>query len=154
MDFGKVKIMGEIFLLILGIILLALGAWMILYDILLMKTCQCYEGQVCDISDGYYGSKGATVHHVLVKFVLLGKEITVETHAVFTIRAFFDSFRERELSRLRKKYIGKQVHIYYNPDKPLQSLVREFLWRDVLISLFPIALSGFLIFAVASMMLG
>lgn len=145
--------MGEIFLLILGMILLALGVWMIFYDIYLMKKYKCYEGQICDISDGYYGAKGATVHHVLVKFVLSDREIIVETHAVFTIRSFFDSFRERKLIRLREKYIGKQVHIHYNPDKPLQSLVKEFLWKDVLISMFLVALSVFLLFAVIDIML-
>lgn len=146
--------MGEIFLLILGLFLLLLGAWMILHDMYLMKTCQCHEGQICDISDGYYGGKGGTVHHVIVKFFLMGKEMIVETHAVFSISAFFERVRQRKLSQLRNKYIGKQVHIYYNPDKPLQSLVKEFLWKDVLISLFMIALGGFVIFACVDIMLG
>lgn len=43
---------------------------------------------------------------------------------------------KHKLSKLRKKHIGRQVHVYYDPDNDLKVLIWEYIWKDFLISTF------------------
>lgn len=133
----------KIFISIIGVFLLLIGFFMFYRYIYIIRKGERYIGEICDIS--FYSSvKGGSNYSIVVKFFAQDKEIKTATLDIFTLTPFFEKWK---LARLRKKYIGRPVHIYYTPTHPLHSLTKEFFWKHILYSIFLILMSGFLICA-------
>ena len=83
-----------------------------------------------------------------VQFNKDGQEIKRTALEHFSTPPFF---LKHKLSKLRKKHIGRQVHVYYNPDNDMKVLIWEYIWKDFLISAFIMFLGIMLIGIILSL---
>lgn len=121
-----------------------MGIGLFIYSI---HNSNCYKGQIYDVDENPGTRvKGGGRHSIIVKFKMQEKEIIVSALSGFFVTSLF---KKQQITRLRKKYIGKQVHIYYWQDKPLRTLIREFMWRDLIDYGFMIVLGVVVILASA-----
>lgn len=89
-------------------------------------------GKICELKGNCYTTNPG-IFNIEVQFSEGGQDIRLVTLNSFCLTPYFRKFK---LSRLRKKHIGKQVHIYYNPDNKRQVLLREYMWKEFLMAAF------------------
>lgn len=133
-----------IFFLLFGLFLMTCALFLFGVYINILRKSRCAVGEVCGIGDGVSYSRGGTAHLIEVRFNQDGKDVKGEALNHFFLIPFW---RKRRLSRLRAKHIGRQVHIYYNPDNQRQILLREYLWREFLLCAFIFLLGSLFILA-------
>lgn len=120
-------------MLILSLLICFMGIFSLGFCITLIKNGECITGKICEIDDGGSGGgTGGTGHHIIVEFIKDGQAIRLHTLSHFFLAPFFE---KSKLSKLRKKHVGKLVHVYYNPARKTQALVREYIWKDFLCGL-------------------
>lgn len=124
-----------IFFVILGLLHFIMGAFLFGFDIRILKKGKCVIGKICEVEEAY--RKPAIVFCIEVQFNKDGLEIKRIALEAFVPLPFS---LKHKLSKLRKKHIGRQVHVYYNPDNDSQVLLLEYIWKDFLISAFIIFL--------------
>lgn len=133
-----------IFLIISGLMCISMGIFLLGGYIRLIKKGKCVIGKICGIEFvGNYGV-GGTSYFIVVQFKEDGHDRELVTLNQFMLLPFFE---KRKLSRLRKKHIGRRVHIYYTPDKKKQVLLREYMWKEFLACAFLFFLGAVLILA-------
>lgn len=134
----------SIFLITGGSLFIALGLFMLVSYMRILTKGKCVIGEICGIDfRGNYGARAAP-YFIEVQFKEEGQDIKLLTVHNFCLVPFFEKYR---LSKLRKKHIGRQVHIYYIPAKKRQVLLREYVWKEFLISAFVFSIGAVLIFA-------
>lgn len=133
------------FLLILSSLIFFMGIFSLYFCIMIIKKGECVKGNICEIDDGSSYGTGGTAHHIIVRFDKDGQTMKLHTLNHFFLTPFFKKYK---LSRLRKKHIGRKVHIYYNPARKTQALLREYIWKDFLFSSLLLLMGCFLIFAI------
>ena len=117
----------DTFEVIIGLSIMAMALFVFGVELYILKTGKTAAGEICLIDDGG-GYRNA--HTIWVRFTADGTEKKSHTLHHFTLIPFFEGF---QLSRLRKRYVGRSVHFYYNPDRKGQVLIREYIWRDFLL---------------------
>lgn len=133
------------YLLILGILSCFFGIFILWGYIHIVKKSERVIGNICEIDNGGAGGGvGGTPHNIVVQFTKDGKTIKLTTLNSFFLAPLFKKYK---LSQLRKKHVGRQVHIYYNPAKKGQALLREYMWKKFLTGFFLILTGCLLIFA-------
>lgn len=133
------------FLLILSLLTCLMGIFCFCFCIMLIIKGECVTGKICEIDDGSSFGTGGTAHHIIVQFEREGQTVKLHTLSHFFLAPFFEKYK---LSRLRKKHVGKQVHIYYNPANEAQAIVREYLWKDFLLGLLLLFIGCFLFLSI------
>lgn len=131
-------LIGELFVFIITFFveLILLGG--IVYGIWKLTVGECQEAVIDRID--YNGRRRGGVHMlgIVVKTYINFQETRLSTMETFSSMWFY----KRKWERLKKKYIGKKVHIYVNPKRPYkQTITREMCWRYFL----PIILSVLLL---------
>ncbi len=131
-----------IFFVILGL-LSAIMAFLLLGFYVRIFKYGSVIGKICEI-DGPFASHapGVTIFHIEVQFNEDGSEKKLVAFNRFIVLPLFERFK---LSQLRKKHIGRQIHIYYNPDNNAQVLLREYMWKEILMCVFLLCLGILLI---------
>ena len=122
--------------ILLGILIIFCGIFLLWCCISIIKNGEHVTGNICEIANGSSGM-GGSAHNIIVEFNQNGETVKHYTLDFFFLTPFF---KKRQLARLRKKHVGRQVHIYYNPANELQALIREYMWKDFLMALFLIFL--------------
>ena len=112
----------------LGLLISLMGIFYLSFCIVTMKKGECVIGTICEIDNGS-PSQGGSAHHIIVQFMLWNH---IPQHNI----------------ALRKKHVGRQVHIYYNPARETQALLREYIWKDFLTGMLLIFLGCFPIFSI------
>lgn len=121
------------FFLILGSVSIIMAIFSLGIYIRILKNSECAMGKITDIDYGDSYCRGGTAYFIEVEFHKDGQDIKLDTLNYFFLAPFFE---KHKLSRLRKKHIGRPVHIYYNPDNKRQVLLREYMWKNFLICAF------------------
>lgn len=116
------------FIFLLGLIHISMGLFLLGGHILVLKKSICVEGKICEIGHGITAA-GGTTYFIVVQLKEDGQDIELVTMDSFTLIPFFEKIK---LSKLRKRHIGRRVHIYYNPDNKKRVLLREYLWKNFL----------------------
>ena len=124
-----------LFFVILGLLCFIMGAFLLGSYVRILKKGKCVIGKICEIEEAYRSP--AICFCIEVQFNKDGQEIKRIALEAFVPLPFF---LKHKLSKLRKKHIGRQVHVYYNPDNDSQVLLLEYIWKDFLISAFIIFL--------------
>lgn len=133
-----------IFFIILGLLSFIMAVFLFGFYIRTLKNVNVI-GEICGIDDNYSSYvPGVTVYHIVVQFNKNGVDKRLVALNRFIVIPFFE---RPKLSQLKKKHIGKQVNIYYNPDNYAQVLIREYMWKEFLLCAFLLCLGNFLIFA-------
>ena len=135
-----------IFLIILGLLCFIMGAFLLGSYIRILRKGKCVIGEICKIEEECMGS--APVFCIEVQFNKDGQVIKRRALEHFSATPFF---MKHQLSKLRKKHIGRQVHVYYNPDNDMKVLIWEYIWKDFLISAFIMFLGIMLIGIILSL---
>ncbi len=128
----------------LGLLISLMGIFYLSFCIVTMKKSECVIGTICEIDNGS-PSQGGSAHHIIVQFNKDGETIRLHTLSCFFLAPFFEKCK---LARLRKKHVGRQVHIYYNPARETQALLREYIWKNFLTGMLLIFLGCFPIFSI------
>ncbi len=133
-----------IFFIIPGLLFSVLAVLLLGFYIRIIRK-ESVIGEICGIDDnGSSHAPGAAVFHIEVSFHKDGTDKKMVALNRFIAVPFFEKF---QLSQVRKKHIGKQVHIYYNPDNTAQVLLREYMWKEILLCAFLFCLGTILIIA-------
>lgn len=135
---------GKIFVIISGVIVLLIGLFMFYFYLKIIFNNKCYKAEIIDMNFGASYRQGIPFHSFKVSFKHNNEIICAST--LNTIMGF-SLFEKRQFRRYQKKYIGRRVYVYYNPNNPAQTLIKEYVWKDFLLSNFLICLSIFLIAA-------
>ena len=131
-----------IFFVILGL-LSAIMAFLLLGFYVRIFKYGSVIGKICEIDDPCAShAPGVTIYHIEVQFNKDGLEKKLVALNRFIAFPFFERFKH---SKLRKKHIGRPVHIYYNPDNNTQVLLREYMWKEILLCAFLLCLGILLI---------
>lgn len=129
------------FVVILGLLIVGMAVFMIGGQLYILKKGEHVRGEICEISDvsEYRGN-----HAIIVQFMKDGEEIRSHTLNSFALVPFFEKY---QLSILRRIHVGRKVHIYYNPDRKGQVLIREYIWKEFILWIFLLAVGIILVFA-------
>lgn len=131
----------QIVSIILGAVCVALGLAMILFyrrGRIGARRCSAVITGFEDTSINSY--KGVTSHALQVRLEYEGETVTVTTLDTFSSK--------RYMEQLRKRYIGRQVHVYYQPKKPYLTTIQELWWNNDIWGVLSI-LAGIFILAAA-----
>lgn len=120
----------RIIAVVLGVFCAGIGLLLMWFDKRIMRKTTCHSGEISGIDDSWTNGVGPS-YSISVKFVVEGKTIELPTMHFFPGFPFFEKM---QINRLRKKYIGKPVHIYYHRENSRQLMIREFLWKRYLLS--------------------
>ena len=120
------------FFIILGLLSITAVVFLMSKYIKILKNGKCVMGKISEIDNGTSYALGGTSCFIEVQFYEDGHDIKLITLNHFFLPPFF---YKRKLSRL-KKHIGRQVHIYYNPDNKTQVLLREYIWKEFFLCFF------------------
>lgn len=126
----------SIFLYFIGGIILVAGLSLLGFYLRIIQSGIRVDGTICDIV-GAPQAVSSSTHTVRVKFRFQDKDIEADTLKLVFLVPFLVN---RQLKRLKKKYIGKQVHIYFNPKNQAQVLIKEYIWKVLICPLFMILL--------------
>lgn len=105
---------------IVGLSVIAMTVFVPGVGLYILKRGKRATEEICLIGAG--GGCG-NAHTIWVRFMTDGEEKKSHTLHHFMLIPFFEEF---QLSRLRKRHVGRQVHIYYNSDREGQVLIREY----------------------------
>lgn len=119
----------KIFLITVGVIDIFIFGALLVFYITLLRKGERHIAEIVEIDEGYSFGKAAYRHTLRVRFTYQGNECETETLTAFT--SFF--FSRQKVMKLRSVYMGKKIHIAYNPKKPYQTLILEWLWKDLLL---------------------
>ncbi len=125
----------------MGLIPIGLGIFLLCENVIALIRSRCVVGKICDIGHAAIYCPGATTYHIVVQLKEDGRDMELVTVNHFSLAPFFEKSR---LSRLRRKHIGRQVHIYYNPDHKKHTMLREYMWKDFMWCAFLFLLGGLL----------
>lgn len=117
------------FIFLMGLLPISMGCFLLGGHILSLKKSKCVTGTICGIGHETIYVPGATIYYIVVRLKEDGKDIELVTIHFFSPAPFFRKIR---LAGLRKKHIGRRVHIYYNPDSKKRVLLREYMWKEFL----------------------
>ena len=133
-------LIGELFVFIFTFMIGLVLVGGIVNGLAKLAVGECQEAVIDSIDYVRRARGGVHVLGIVVKTHINFQEVRLSTMETFTSWWFY----KRKWDRLKKKYIGKKVHIYVNPKKPYkQTITREMCWRYFL----PITLSSlFLLF--------
>ncbi len=132
-----------IFLLTLGLLSLTMASFLLGSYISIIRKRRCV-GKICGI-DGRCSPQalGVMAFHIEVQFNDDGQDIKLVALNSFIVLPFFEKMM---LSKL-KKHVGRQVHIYFDPDNNARVLLREYMWKEFLMCFFLLLLGSMLITA-------
>ena len=133
----------KIFLVTVGIVAILVFVLLLLFYITLLRRGERYIAEIVEVNEGNSFGKATYRHTLRVRFIYQGSEREVETLTAFS--SFF--FSKKKTMILRERYLVKQIHIIYNPQKPFQTLVVEWLWKDFLLCTVWIAVGLFIVLA-------
>lgn len=133
-----------LFIRILGLLIFMMAVFMFGCIIRIIIKGECVTGEVCGIS---YSGPGASTYSIHVRFKKDKQYVESSSLNHFTLIPFFEKF---QVSRLKRRHIGRQVHIYYNPNNKLQVFIREYMWKDLLLFAFLLCL-GIILMSIPSL---
>lgn len=133
-----------LFIRILGLLFFMMAVFMFGVSIRIMTKGERVIGEVCGIS---YSGPGASTYSIRVRFKKDKQYVECSSLNHFKLIPFFKKF---QVSRLKKRHIGRQVHIYYNPNNKLQVLIREYMWKNFLLNAFLLCL-GIILMSIPSL---
>ena len=120
------------FFVILGLIHIIIAFFLLTFDLRILIKGERAIGEICDLRSHCHSSDPGSFN-IEVQFNRDGRDIKLVTLNSFYLTPFFMKFK---ISRLRKKHIGRPVHIYYDLDNNTQALIREYMWKEFLRSAF------------------
>lgn len=118
----------RVLLITLGVIDIFIFGALLVFYITLLRKGERHTAEIIEISEGYSFGKSVYRYTPRVRFTYQGSECEVETLTALT--SFF--FSRRKVMRFRARYVGKKIHIAYHPQKPSQTLIVEWVWKDFL----------------------
>ena len=135
-----------VLILIIGLFLCLVGFFLLFTYGRMIQKGEPITGEICEIDDGSFSMKGGTFHEIWVQYNnRQGETVKVPTVHGFVTILFW---KKRKLLKLRKKYLGKQVQGYLKAGKYPKVILRKFMWKNIILSLFSLFLGGSSIVAI------
>ncbi|MBE5885483.1 MAG: hypothetical protein E7284_03665 [Lachnospiraceae bacterium] len=131
--------LGEIFGCILLLLCFLACVFCVFYALYKIVVGDCQEGYIDEIR--YEGRRRGGIH---IFGIYIKTNINFQETRLWALESFTSTWvYRRKWERLKRKYVGKKVHIYINPKNPYsRTITRELSWRLIL----PISLAAVLLF--------
>ncbi|MGL6197660.1 MAG: DUF3592 domain-containing protein [Lachnospiraceae bacterium] len=128
---------GKIFIIIIGAINLLIGLFLLFFYLKIIFNNKCYKARITGVNFGTISAYPTDTYKVSFKY-------NNEVIQVDTLNRFkgYSLFKKQQYKKIQNKYTRKSVNIYYNPNNPRQTIIKEYIWKEFIMPAFLIALGS------------